>query len=1075
MASLRDFLRWLLYIVLATVCLAAGVFYFVHTRLDEEIRRHIEARFQTHYEGLQVGIRSARRVPGAGIEIRGLVIRDPRQPPQHNRMLYVDELLVRCDTDLGGLVQGQVCTQQIIARRLQLRARQLEDGSWDAAALLPLPKFGNQPPPAVLESATIELLPASATGRDPLALHDVNVTILPESSRSTHGAPHEAAADHPDWLRIMGTLSGSLFRTATIDGRLNVETAAWSIGAQVQGLGVSPDLVNLVPRRSSSPQVIPADFRGQADFRCHLEGQSNALADCRFTASGTFRGRIDDPRLPQPLTNALVVFRSNNEALQIDEATALAGETRVGMSGIFYRDGRLDLHASAESLFLGKRLFKSLPEKWREVWVRLQPEGLVNTDLQLAFDGQSWTHDFTLDGRGVSFAYDKFPYRLEDGRGRLRLTNGILQLHNVRALASDREVHFEGRLSNPGEDGLGWLQFSLAEPIPIDDRLISAIPEKTRRFIKKLDPHGMIHVQGRFERQPGNPPREHKQLTLNLSNCSMNYDDFPYPLHRIRGTLSMTGDQWVFRDLEAYNDSGWVTCHGTWTPQQQGGSLLSLDFNAMDIPLEDELREALRPGLQSIWNSLHPRGTIDHVKIALRYLSRTSELSTEVIAIKRPPEQNVEGRSITVKPSWLPYRWDNVEGHVRFQHGVAVLTNIRAEHGRTKAHFSGQMEISPQGQWRVHLEPLTVDHVDTSHELTSALPQELGRAVDKLNITGLVTLGGKLTLFGAEDPQVPPGAAWELDLDLENGGLNCGVPLQNIHGGLKVTGNTDGRHSQNRGELMVDSMTYKGIQFTNLKGPLHFEDAQLWIGEWIPQERTEGLPRPVVASVWGGSLALDGSVALQDQPRFELEASLADGDLAAISREASPSRPDITGRVFSNVLLSGNAQATHTLRGRGRLLLRDADLYRLPVMVRLLKPLMLKPPDQTAFDSSEVDFRIEGDRIYFDRIDFDGDAISLDGRGEMNFQRQINLTFGTAIGRDDLYNSLLRPMFKEAGRRLVLLHITGTLDQPHVRRELVPELNQTIQQLFPNQPREPRRTTSRLLNPRGMFQRVIPR
>jgi hypothetical protein len=1071
MASLRDFLRWLLYIVLATVCLAACVFYFVHTRLDEEIRRHIEAKFQAHYEGLQVAVRSARRVPGAGIEIRGLMIRDPHPSRQQSGMLYVDELLVRCDTDLGGLVQGQVCTQQIIARRLKLRAHQLEDGSWDAAALLPFPKLGNQPPPAILESATIELIPAPSSGGSPLALRDVNITILPEWSRTRQ----ETATGRLDCLRIMGTLSSSLFAAATVDGRVNVETATWSIGAEVQGLEVSPDLTNLLPRRLSSQKAIPGTYRGQADFRCHLEGQADEFADCRFTASGTFCGRIDDPRLPQPLTNALVVFRSNNEAVQIDEATAQAGETRVGMSGIFYRDGRMTLHASAESLFLDRRLFESLPETWRVIWDQFQPEGLVNSDLKLTFDGQSWAHDFTLDGLGVSFAYDKFPYRLEDGRGRLRLTNGVLELMNVRALASDREVRFEGRLSNPGKDVSGWLEFSLAEPIPIDDRLISAIPEKTRRFIKRLDPHGMVNVKGRFERQPGDPPRDHRQLTLHLANCSMNYDGFPYPLYRIRGTLSMTDGQWVFRDLEGYNDSGWVMCHGTWTPQEQGGSLLSLDFNAMDVPLEDELREALRPGLQNIWNNLHPRGTIDHLKIALRYYSLTDELSTEVIVIKRPPEQNVEGRSITVKPSWLPYRWDNVVGNVRFHNGVAVLTNIRAEHGRTQAHFSGQMEISPNGQWRVHLEPLTVDHVDTSHELTSALPAELGNAVEDLNITGLVTLGGKLTLFGVEDPRMPPGATWELNLDLENGGLDCGVPLENIHGGLKVTGSTDGRHSQNHGELMVDSMTYKGIQFTRLKGPVHFEDGQLWIGEWIPRERTEGLPRPVAADVWGGGLALSGLVALKEQSHFELEASLVDGDLAAISREASPSRPDITGRVFANVLLNGSAQATHTLRGRGRVVLRDADLYRLPVMVRLLKPLMLKPPDGTAFDSSEVDFRIEGDRLYFDRIDFDGDAISLDGRGEMNFQRQINLTFGTAIGRDDLYNSLLRPVFKEAGRRLVLLHITGTLDQPHVRRELVPELNQTLQQLFPNQPREQRRSTSRLLDPRRMFQRVIPR
>ncbi|MFV1964278.1 MAG: hypothetical protein ACC628_02555 [Pirellulaceae bacterium] len=1073
MASVHDFVRWLLYIVLATLCVAAFVFYFVHTRLDEAIRRHIEARFQSHYAELQVTVRSARRVPGAGIQIRELVIRDPRQPPQQGPMAYVDEMLVQCDTDLGGLVKGQICTDQIIARRLRLYVRQQADGSWNARSLFPTPQFGDRPPPVIIENATIEFAPLPESGSPPVTLHDVNVTVLPEVAGDTGNGNDQA--NSPGIRRIVGSVRSSLFETANIDGRIDLATSAWSMSAEVKGLDVSPDLVSFLPEHLASQASESMTFHGRADILCRVQGQSNDFASCRFAASGSYQGRIDGARLPQPLTDAHVTFRCNNEVVQIDEANAIAGGTHVSLSGKFYRDGRMDLHADARELLLDQRLSESLPVEWHSLWPKFKPEGLVNAQLDLSFDGQTWAHDLIVDGLDVSFSYYRFPYRLEKGSGRLRLKDGVVQLSNVRASANDREVRFEGRLANPGGPCLGWIEFSLAEPIPLNDRFISAIPAHNREFVQTLDPHGTITAWGRFERQAGNPPVEHKQLTLGLSNCSMNYKHFPYPLYRIRGTLSMTDDQWVFRDLEGYNDSGWIMCRGTWTPHAQGGTFLSLDFNAMDVPLEDELRNALKPELQNIWNTLHPRGTIDHLKIALRYASAVRDLSVEVSAIKRPPEQNVDGRSITVKPGWLPYRWDNVVGSVRFQNGVVELTNIQAEHGHTKTAFSGRMEIVPSGQWRVHLDPLIVDHVDTSHELTSALPAPLGSAVASLDITGLVSLSGRLELLGAGDPSVAPSASWNLVFDLENGGLDCGVPLEHIHGGVTLAGKTDGQHTVIRGELAVDSLTYQGIQLTDVKGPIHFEDTRLWIGEWIPQEQAPGPRRPAMAGLWGGNLAWNGLISLKEEAHFELEGTLIDGDVAAISREATSSRHDITGRAFANVILSGSGRGTHTLRGRGRVLLKDADLYRLPVMMRLLKPLSLKPPDHTAFDSSEVDFRIEADRIYFDRIDFDGDAISLDGRGEMNLQRQINLTFGTAIGRDDLYNSLLRPMLKEAGRRLVLLHVTGTLDQPHVRRELVPELNQTIQQLFPNQPREPRPATSRLLDPRRMFQRVLPR
>ena len=71
-------------------------------------------------------------------------------------------------------------------------------------------------------------------------------------------------------------------------------------------------------------------------------------------------------------------------------------------------------------------------------------------------------------------------------------------------------------------------------------------------------------------------------------------------------------------------------------------------------------------------------------------------------------------------------------------------------------------------------------------------------------------------------------------------------------------------------------------------------------------------------------------------------------------------------------------------------------------MISLLKILSIRPPDQNAFSDAAIDYRIEGEHIYFDRINFHGDAISLRGKGEMNFQSQIGLTFYALVGRGEL-------------------------------------------------------------------------
>ena len=95
---------------------------------------------------------------------------------------------------------------------------------------------------------------------------------------------------------------------------------------------------------------------------------------------------------------------------------------------------------------------------------------------------------------------------------------------------------------------------------------------------------------------------------------------------------------------------------------------------------------------------------------------------------------------------------------------------------------------------------------------------------------------------------------------------------------------------------------------------------------------------------------------------------------------------NLRGRISGNVELHGFGHNRTALGGSGSLHLRDANIYELPVMISMLKILSIKAPDPNAFSQSDIDFRIEGEHVYFDKLDFKGDAISLLGKGEMNFQ-----------------------------------------------------------------------------------------
>ena len=118
-------------------------------------------------------------------------------------------------------------------------------------------------------------------------------------------------------------------------------------------------------------------------------------------------------------------------------------------------------------------------------------------------------------------------------------------------------------------------------------------------------------------------------------------------------------------------------------------------------------------------------------------------------------------------------------------------------------------------------------------------------------------------------------------------------------------------------------------------------------------------------------------------------------------------------------------------------------------MARLLNVLSLRPPDTTAFTSSDVDFRLQGEQIYLDRVDFFGDAISLKGKGWMDLNRQVNLDFYALVGRQEFQLPVIRMLLAEASKNILLIQVVGDVDNPQVIKKPLPELDDTLQRLFP--------------------------
>ena len=82
-------------------------------------------------------------------------------------------------------------------------------------------------------------------------------------------------------------------------------------------------------------------------------------------------------------------------------------------------------------------------------------------------------------------------------------------------------------------------------------------------------------------------------------------------------------------------------------------------------------------------------------------------------------------------------------------------------------------------------------------------------------------------------------------------------------------------------------------------------------------------------------------------------------------------------------------------------------------------------------------------------IQCEGEVLRLRGDGWINTRRDIDLQMYICIGRLPIY-SVVSPLLAESRyATFMLIEVDGTLDNPNMQRRPFPQLEATLQQIFP--------------------------
>jgi hypothetical protein len=651
--------------------------------------------------------------------------------------------------------------------------------------------------------------------------------------------------------------------------------------------------------------------------------------------------------------------------------------------------------------------------------------------------------------------YARFAYPAQNIRGTLVWEGETLTV-DARAVLGGSLATARGTIERPGPDARVRLEFA-SSAFPIDTTLRQALEPDLRALLDTFHPSGSLRGVANLQRDPprvaGGPEdvQIHAEVDLNPGS-SIRWDGMPYLVRDLTGHLSIRPDRWVFTGMKGTNGtaSGAAVIHADGEVVIDGHTPrdLKLTLRAEKLPFDQQLRDALPPEWQATWATLNPSGTFrieaeiaaDGIKEPHYHLRVTPEPEDSRVKLVLTPVMSGKGpqRMITLPPM------ENIAGVFTFDDGTVTMANVSFLFREAPVKFtSGTVVLRQTGEFQLAVRDLLVTKLRLDAELRKIMPPMMSEFAQRLDDGRSFWVRGNLGIGWSGRPGEPARCQWDHTTVVFNGNtIQTGLPLEEIQGQFEnIQGGSDGRSLELRGLLNLDSIRVMGQQVTRLKAPVVV----------LPSAaRLEALEAQVLGGVLKGQLA----VTLDATPRYSASLELRNADLKAYTRSL-PGKQDLAGRVSARLDLSGEGNSLRTVTGNGWARINDGDIGQLPVPLRWVKVPNFRPPTRTAFDAAEVGVLIQNGEAILDPIKLTGDAFSLNGSGTAKLQgeRELDLRFSPAYGRDERNVPILSTAMREASGRMFDLRVTGPLANPTIRPEPLPDVltraSQAMRRLAP--------------------------
>ncbi len=1038
--------------------------------LGETARRHFLSQLQDHYRGYEVSIRRGHFDPDVGLVFEDLRIAEAASSTFQygsREMVRIERMTVVAEVHPELLIDKKIplVTKRVVMDGVQANAW-LSEGKISLAALIPLPNLGPVTPRMDLRRVSFRLLDGISNDR-PINAEFENVTVLNTPS---------STGDIDQSITIQGSTdfaNGVLVKIEKKGGQTDLRCA-------VQGAFLSRDLYDRLPSEWSTAARHARDLQCVCDATLALH--TTAGGDTNYQLRTTVHeGRFSHPSLPKPISHLRGIVNCDPEGISIEASHGTLGDAVVRATGRIdgYRwpcDAVLNL--STRGLLLDERFAATLPPSMQSNWDRLKPLGRIDIDAKIAHVQSQWKTDATIICKGVDVRYDKFPYPIESLVGKIVVRDNIAstQLLDGRIGGNRMQCAFRAPI-RPGITNEKSFVIATDGAIPIDRTLIKALSPRGRpttkleTFARSLSPRGSVHL-ATAKLTTDASGRPHRKIDLRIIDGHLRYDKFAYPLYNVSGKLQVDDELVQLVGFRATNaNAGVVMCNGSYrmpaaNPEASEfritdaavsaatDSQMSLNFRANNIPMDEALRSSLPLSTRQTWDAISPSGVLDELTVTLNQQGVGTSLDLDVTARQRENGQ-VTNRSLSLRPTALPYRIDVVDGTVRFDGSEVTIESINGKHDASTLSADGRCVQDENGRWELLLNLHSGSRLHPDAELIAAIPSQMREAMRRLQLRGPVSVRGQTRLALPDATHAEPSIQWDLVLQLEGNRIADVGPVHSLRGEVSVRGVRDEMGIRALGDVGIDSMHVYDLQITGIRGPFSIEGDRLLLGGQSVDRKIEpandDAPARRVSSIRGklfdGTIDMDGEVVLSSGG-FDVGLAVRSGKVPTLLADFGQGDNELTGAFSGQAQLQGNLGSADLLKGSGAARVSGANLYKLPLIVKVLNLLRVTPTKDVAFTDGEVEFTIFGDTMTFNDLQIWGDLVTLHGGGTLDRRRELDLTFNTRVSPKNSFTHVFRPL-RSQRYTLWTIDVRGPLHALEIERRALEGVGETLERLIP--------------------------